>query len=224
MTGRRLSGAATVLVLLAAVLGWLFFYSSVFGLDRIDVRGAHGLSVTTVEEVLSIPKGTPLARLNLSAAETALENITGVESASVTRDWPGTLVVRLIERSAVAAVDVDGMTWLVDRFGVLFAQVSALPEGVVRLETNTDGSPDPRAITAAVQVIDALTPEIRAILVQITVPTPSGIELELTEGRTVIWGTSEDSDRKSRILSGLLAGGIVGTIFDVSAPTSAVIR
>lgn len=224
MTDRRLSGAAAVLVLLAAVLGWLFFYSSVFGLDRIDVRGAQGLSVTTVEEVLSIPKGTPLARLNLSAAETALENITGVESASVTRDWPGTLVVRLIERSAVAAVDVDGMTWLVDRFGVLFAQVSALPEGVVRLETNTDGRPDPRAITAAVQVIDALAPEIRAILVQITVPTPIGIELELTEGRTVIWGTSEDSDRKSRILSGLLAGGIVGTIFDVSAPTSAVIR
>lgn len=223
MTRRRLVSAASVVLVLAGILGWVVFYSSALGLDKIEVRGASTLSATTVQDVLGIAEGTPLATVDLAAAEAALEDITQIESASVTRDWPGTLVVALTERTAVAAVDVDGTTWLLDRFGVLFAQVSAVPAGIVSLEVARAG-PQDRATSAAIEVIRALDPAIGSILVRIRAPNPTGIELELTEGRTVIWGTSDDSVRKSQILVGLLAGGVVGTVYDVSAPTSAVVR
>ena len=223
MTKRRVAIGAALVLVLVGTMGWVVFYSSALGLEHIEVRGAQSLSAATVEEVLAIPKGTPLARVDLSAAEAALESITQVESASLTRDWPRTLVVQVTERRAIAVVDVGGTTWLLDRFGVLFAQVSAIPEGVLSLQLDTPG-PDDRATRAAIEVIQALTPAVSAILVQVLADRPTEIELELTGGRTVIWGGPDNSDRKSQILAGLLAAGVVGTVYDVSSPTSAVVR
>jgi len=223
MTRRRLLGAGTVLAVVVAALGWLVFYSSALGVNTIEVRGARVLSTETVEDVLAIAPGTPLARVDLAAAEAALENVSQIESATVSRDWPGTLVVQVTERSPIAAVDVNGTTWLLDRFGVLFAQVSALPQGIVPLRVERPG-PQDRATWAGIEVIQALAPAIRAVLVSISAPSLTQIELELTDGRTVIWGSPADSVRKSAILAGLLAGGVVGTVYDVSSPTSAVVR
>lgn len=223
MTRRPIISAVAVVLVTAFGLGWLVFYSSVLALKTIEVDGTHAMSPATVQQVLAIPEGTPLARVDLIAAETALENVTQIESASVTRDWPSTLVVQITERTALAAVEVDGTTWLVDRFGVRFAQVSALPEGVVPLQV-TDADRDDAATAAAIQVLQALDPPIRDILVQVIAASPTAIELELTAGRTVLWGSPENSVRKAQILTGLLAGGVVGTVYDVSSPTSAVVR
>lgn len=215
--------AVAVTLVIAGIVGWVVFYSSVLGLRTIEVRGAETLSQTTVEEVLAIREGTPLARVDLAAAESALETITQVESATVSRGWPGTLVVQLIERTAIAAAEVDGTTWLLDRFGVLFAQVSAVPDGIVSLQVDRAG-PDDRATEAGIEVIEALDPAIRAVLIGVSASTPNEIELELSDDRTVLWGGSEDSERKAQILLGLLAGGVVGNVYDVSSPTSAVVR
>jgi len=81
-----------------------------------------------------------------------------------------------------------------------------------------------RATSAAIEVIQTLTPAISAILVQVLAASPTEIELELTDGRTVIWGGPDNSVRKSQILAGLVAGGVIGTVYDVSSPTSAVVR
>jgi len=223
MSRRRVTSAGAVVLVLLTLAGWLVFYSSVLGLKTIEVRGAQVLSAATVTGVLAIPEGTPLARVDLAAAEAALQDITQIESATVSRDWPATLVVQLTERSALATVDVNGTTWLVDRFGVLFAQVSEIPPGVVALRVERPATGD-RAVSAAIEVIEVLDPTIRAILVEIRAVSPTEIELTLTDGRTVIWGSAQDSGRKSQILAGLLAGGVVGSVYDVSSPTSAVIR
>lgn len=223
MTRRRGAAAAAVVLVLAGVIGWVIYYSSAFGLDNIEVVGGQSLSAATIQDVLAIAEGTPLARVDLGAAETVLEGIPQVESASVSRDWPGTLVVQLTERRAIAAVDIGGTTWLLDRFGVRFAQVSAIPDGVVVLQVERPG-PDDRATAAGIQVIQSLDSAIRQILVRVAAPSLTEIELELTGERTVIWGSPDSSARKSQILVGLLAGGVVGTVYDVSSPTSAVIR
>jgi len=216
-------GAASVALAVTGVLGWLVFYSSALAVNRIEVQGARTLSVAAVQDVLAIPGGTPMARVDLSAAEAALENITQIESASVTRDWPSTLVVEITERIAVAALELDGTTWLVDRFGIRFAQVSVVPEGVVALQVTAPGREQP-ATAAAIEVLQALDPGIRAVLVRITASSPTAIELELTGDRTVLWGGPENSVRKAQILTGLLAGAVPGTVYDVSSPTSAVVR
>lgn len=216
-------GAVCALLVLAVAAGWLVFYSRVLGLEQIDVRGSNTLSNGAVREILAIPVGTPLARVDIGAAESILEGIAQVETATVTRGWPNTLVVRLVERSAVAAVDVDGTGWLIDRHGVLFAQVSALPEATVVLQVERAG-PDDRATIAALEVIDALDPELRALLIRVRATSPTAIELDLLGDRTVIWGGPEGSVRKSQVLTGLLAAGVQASVYDVSSPTSAVVR
>ena len=105
MTRRRWLSVVAALLVLAGSLGWLVFYSSALEVDAIEVRGAQLLSSETVRDVLSIPEGTPLVRVDLAAVETALENISQIESATVSRDWPSTLVVQVTERSAPTSTD-----------------------------------------------------------------------------------------------------------------------
>lgn len=223
MKRRTVVRLAAVGVVITVSLGWIVFFSTLLGVHSIEVRGAQTLSAATVEGLLAIPGGTPLARVDLPAAEAALESIEQVESAQVSRDWPATLVVQITERTAVAAVDIAGTIWLLDRVGVLFAQVSAPPPGVVWLHVQGAGPDDP-ATLAGLAVIDALDSALRPLLLAVSALGPSEIELELSGGQTVIWGSAENSARKCQVLTGLLAGGVAGMVYDVSSPTSAVVR
>lgn len=238
VTGRSKRGAAShrpriskrfavkgiaLLVVLSGVVTWTVYFSSLLGLQHIEVSGEQNLSEATVRDILAIPVGTPLALVDIEAAESALELIDQIESAEVTRGWPDTLVITVLERSPLAAVSISGTTWLLDRFGVLFAQVSVLPPGLVWLQVATPSATDD-ATMAGLEVIQALDASIRSVLATVRAANGNEIELDLVDGRRVIWGGPENSARKATVLSGLLAGGVLASVYDVRSPTSAVLR
>lgn len=214
--------ALAVLLVLALGLGWLVLFSSVLGLRTIEVEGTSSLTVQEVTDLLDIPTGTPLARVDLAAAETALEGVSQVDAATISRGWPGTLLVQLDDRIPVAAVDRGGTLWLVDADGVLFAQVSAAPEGVVLLQVPDAGPEDP-ATRAGLTVLAALDPTIAEALTEIRAPTSRAVELALLDDRVVLWGGPEDSELKSEVLAALLTSGVPGSVFDVRSPEAAVV-
>jgi len=69
---------------------------------------------------------------------------------------------------------------------------------------------------AALHVLAALTPQLRAQLAAVSAASPSAIRLELTDGRVVVWGSADQSDFKARVATALL--GRPGKTIDVSAP------
>jgi cell division protein FtsQ len=216
---RVVIGAAVGVVLLGAVL-WVGAFSSVLGVRTVQVRGAGHVSEAEIEGAAAVPAGQPLLRLDTAAISRRVGAIPGIQHARVTRSWPGTVRIDVVERTPVAVVP-RGALYLVDGEGVLFQQVAAIPVGLPKLVVQNPGRDDP-ATRAALLVIDSLSPALRAAVQVVEAPTPDSVTLGLRDGRTVIWGGAADSPAKARALGPLLTRP--GDTYDVSTPTVAVIR
>jgi cell division protein FtsQ len=98
-----------------------------------------------------------------------------VARASVSRDWPHAVRIEVVERTAVAAVPGQTGFQLLDGSGVVFHSVTARPAGLPVVRLAAPG-PDEPSTRAALAVLAALTPALRAQLVELVAeqPTRSG--------------------------------------------------
>jgi cell division protein FtsQ len=212
-------GAVLTAVLLCAAV-WVAAFSSLLGVRGVEVRGSGHVPAAQIERAAAVPPGRPLLRLDTAAISRRVGAIPGIQHARVTRSWPGTVRIDVVERTPVAVVP-RGALYLVDGEGVLFQQVAAIPAGLPKLVVQNPGRDDP-ATRAALVVIGSLSPALRAAVQVVEAPTPDSVTLGLRDGRTVIWGGPTDSPAKARALGPLLTRP--GDTYDVSTPTVAVIR
>ena len=226
---RRLAVGLGVLVAVLALVAWVVLASPLLAVRTVQVDGAAGLAADEVVAVAGVPEGTPLVRVDTAAAAARVRQLPQVASVEVTRGWPRTVVVTLVERVPVAVVETDGVRRLVDAGGVAFETVTgAAPAGVVPLEVSTPG-PDDAATRAALGAVTALPAQVRAQLTGVAARTADDVTLTLTDGRTVRWGNADLTDRKAEVLDALLqqidAGAISpGALLDVSTPDAVVLR
>lgn len=214
----------------AAVLGglaWLVFYSSVLDVRSVAVQGATDdkLTAAQVRDAVGRLGDGPLARVDLDDVRHRVEAIPRVAKAEVWRGWPHTLQVKVAERKAVAAVKgEDGRFTQVDAAGVSFATEAAPPDGVPVVElrlsqqaNDVDGVISrSQLVQGAVSVAAGLPPEVAKRAGAVLVHSYDDIELQLSGGATVRWGSPEQIDRKARVLVALMSQK--GTNFDVTAP------
>jgi cell division protein FtsQ len=214
-----LVGAA--LLALAGMLGWLVYGTPALGVDEVRVTGTDVLSADEVRAVADVPAGTPLARVDLDAVRRRVAGLPPVDRVAVRRDWPGTLLVEVQERVAVAAVPRDGRILLLDAAGVAYHAVADRPAHLplVRLAAPGPGDPSTRA---ALSVLGALSDELDEQLTELVVDGPARIRLRLRQGREVIWGDATRNEAKAKVATVLL--GRDGRTIDVSAPDVVTIR
>jgi cell division protein FtsQ len=206
-----LVGGASVLVLLA---GWLLWGTSVMGVREVRVTGTAILTPAEVRDVAAVAERTPLLRVRAGEVAARVAALPPVAAVQVRRDWPDTVVIEVVERTAVVVVpSVEGFR-LIDPAGVGFHTVPAAPAGLPVLILVEPGSEQP-ATEAALTVLAALTPQLRAELSAVTVAGPADIRLTLGSGRTVLWGDQQDSADKARVATVLLERD--GEVIDVSA-------
>jgi cell division protein FtsQ len=210
---------ATVLVL-AGLAAWAVYGTGLLGVRHVRVDGADLVTPEQVRQAAAVPVGVPLARVDLAAVGARVATLPPVERAEVSRRWPDTLVVEVVERTGVAAVPRAGGFAVLDRSGVAFRTAAARPAGLplVRLARP---APDDPATRAGLLVLASLTPELRERLTELVVDGPARIRLVLG-GRTVIWGDSSQGEVKARVATSLLARQ--GTTIDVSAPDVVTVR
>jgi cell division protein FtsQ len=211
--------AAAVIV---AVAIWALLGSSLLVVRSVTVTGAGAVPRAEVLRAAGITPGTPLIRVDTSAVARRVEQITQVQSAQVSRDWPDTVVIAIQERTPVLAVASDGGFALVDRFGVVVSRVARRPAGMVLFVTATDpgslrGSP---AVRAAVAVLHELPPQILRQVRSVTAPSPDAVTLSLRQGVTVIWGGPSRSAAKAAELKILMR--TKASSYDLSDPYTAV--
>jgi cell division protein FtsQ len=223
---RRLRAAlpwavAAGVALVVGVLVWTVYGTSVLGVRSVEVVGTDSLAPMQVEQAAAVRMNQPLAGVDLDRIRGRVEGLPAVERAIVSRGWPSTVVVEVVERTPVAAVPAGEGFTLVDAEGVAYRTVSTRPAGlpVARL-----AAPGPEDINtrSALTVLSALTAELRDQLVSISVPAPAQVSLGLRRGRTVIWGDDTQSDTKARVATALLERK--GDTIDVSAPDVVTIR
>jgi cell division protein FtsQ len=220
-------GGLAVAVL--GLLAWLLWGSPVLAVSAVRVDGAGTLTATEVVDVAGVAEGTPLLRVDVEAAEARVARLPQVADVEVTRGWPRSVVVTVVERVPVAVVEEAGTRSLVDRDGVLFDTVTGRPPaGAVALDV-ADPGPEDRATRAALAALVALPGEVRGEVADARATSAEDVRLTLEDGTTVLWGSAEEAGDKADTLVALLGQLQAGALepaqtIDVSTPSAVVLR
>ncbi|GAA2466791.1 cell division protein FtsQ/DivIB [Winogradskya humida] len=208
-------------VLVLGGLTWMVYATSVLGVRAVRVVGTDTLEPSQVEDAAAVRMNEPLARVDLDAIRGRVQALPAVERAIVSRSWPATVEVQVVERTAVAAVPVGQEFSLIDAAGVAFRTVAERPSGMPVANLARPGPKDINTRSALV-VLGSLTDELREQVLSISVPAPAQVELGLRKGRKIIWGDETQSETKAQVATALLKRE--GDTIDVSAPTVVTIR
>jgi cell division protein FtsQ len=211
----RLAGIGAAALAPIALLAWVLLMSPLLAVRTVVVSGTTRLSPQQVRAAADVVRGTPLARVDAAAVVRRVESLRAVAEVRVTRAWPSTLKLQVIERKPVVGVVTKTGVTLVDADGVPFAAAPALPVGVVRLQVARPGPKDPTT-RAALEVLAVLPQPIRARVRIVRAASPASVTLVLRDGRRVIWGGVDDTALKAQAAEALLK--MPGSIYDVSRP------
>jgi cell division protein FtsQ len=215
---RRLLVLVVLLVVLAAA-GWLVGFSSVFAVTQVRVTNVHRISPDRVREVAAVPLGLPLARQDLAAIDQRVTAIPQVSSAAVRREWPNSIKITIDERRPVLGIlQLDGYA-IVDRSGVVFETRPSLPKGVLL----TDIDPANVELLGEVgSIVIAMPAGLKKKVARIGATSPNAVNVILTDGVRVNWGTAADSPLKAELVATLLKRH--PSMIDVSSPHNPAVR
>ncbi|OIJ97155.1 cell division protein FtsQ/DivIB [Streptomyces colonosanans] len=221
-----------IILLLAAVLAgggsiWLLYGSAWLRVERVSVSGARVLTTAQVREAAGVSIGSPLMSLDTDAIEARVRRkLPRIDSVDVVRSWPHGVRLKVTERTPVLTVASGGKFIEVDREGVRFATVSHPPKGVPALELELPRSGGlhrfgtDRLVREAVLVAEAVPAAVARDTRTVKVRSYDSISLELSGGRTVMWGSGEKNGAKAVTLTALMKAAPDARHFDVSVPTS----
>jgi cell division protein FtsQ len=206
--------AVSVLVGLA-VIGIVMLWTPVLGVRSVDVSGEQLLTADQVRTAAQVPTGTPMLRLDTAAIAARVHQLPRVATVRVIRDWPSTIAIEVTERDPVGYVKASDGIHLVDSTGLDYAVVAKVPPGLPRVELTTVAPTDQRT-QAVVGVLRALPAQLRTLVVTVSAKTPGSVTLGLRGGRTIRWGSADDSAQKAAVLAALMTRP--GKVYDVSSP------
>jgi cell division septal protein FtsQ len=150
----RVRAGAALGMLLAAGGIYGVAASPAFGLGPVTVRGVQLTDVAQVTARLGLVPGTNLFALSTEPLAARLRELPTVAAADVTIRLPDTLDVDVHEREPILVWGVGERRFLVDRDGVLFAELGADSQEGATLPAMTDA----RAASAALGVGGRLDP------------------------------------------------------------------
>jgi cell division protein FtsQ len=219
--------ALAVLAILAGV-AWALLGSRFFIVRSVKVTGTGPMvHRARVLSAARIPLGVPLIRVNGSAVARRVENIRQVQSAHVSIDWPGTVVISVQLRRPVFAVAGAGGYALVDAYGVDVRDTTRSPRALPLLTLpgatagagpeSLRGSPTVRAAAAVLRELPA---RVERRVTAVTAAGPSDVSVRLKDGVTVVWGGTGNVAAKITELRVLMRRP--ATLYDVSSPVTAV--
>ncbi|MFF5204604.1 cell division protein FtsQ/DivIB [Streptosporangium sp. NPDC000396] len=223
----RLSGvwrSVFLALLTAGVVGsaaWLVFFSSVLGVRDIRVVGNLTVPAQQIQQATGVTEGKPLATVDVDEVAGRVKKLRQVESAVVSRGWPGTLLVEIVEREPVAVMPVGTKAALIDRHGVVTEIKDIAPPSLPVLRVDRPQPGDP-TIGAALAVIDALPEDLARRVAEVVATSPEAVSLRLKDGRAIVWGGRDRSAAKARIIATLLKRP--ADTYDVSSPDVVTVK
>lgn len=221
---RLLLGLAAFLGLALLVL--VLVVSPIFAVKKIEITGAQNLDTAELEARLkSSFSDTPLALVNRSELVDILNSYPLIESFLIENRLPDTLVLRIVERRPLLAVaNASGGFAVLDSAGVALAGSVEPPEGLPLFQVPATGG-GVTTFDAAVEVLLALSAELRAEIETITATSRSEVSFVLRgSAADVMWGGSDQSELKTRVLAALMEAAPKAKLYDVSSPTNPITK
>jgi cell division protein FtsQ len=200
-------------------------YSPLFAVEKIDVVGTSQLDPAAVSAALGDQVGVPLAMVDDSAVKAALVRFPLVESYTLEARPPHDLVVRIVERTPIGAMQSAASFTVVDAAGVALSTTPDAPAGQPVL--NIAGGTDSAAFRAVGRVVRSLPDAVRAQVTAVSASTPDDVTLTLgASGSKVVWGSADRSAEKAVVLDRLMQKSPPDKAkeYDVTSPEAGVVR
>ena len=200
--------------------------SPLMALTDIRVTGTVRLDPAAISQALERHRETPLALLDEGGIRSDLEEFALIRSYSLEVVPPHSLLVRIVERAPIGAVERGSSFDLVDAAGVVVESSRERPAGVPLIRAG-EASPEEAAFRSVAEVLEALPDELAARVDVVTASTRDDVAFTIRDaGHRVVWGSAERSAYKTRVLEAAIAVNdpAVSWQFDVSAPDSVIVR
>jgi len=212
----RVGALLAAVALLGAGL-WVVLASPVLAVRSVTVVGNTRTATSLIELTADIPRGVPLARVDLSGAQQRLSELPSVASATLVRSWPSTVRIVIVERQPVAVALSAAGVRLIDKDGHDIGGTRSNPPGLTVIAMNIDTT-DPATFVAAANVVAGLPAVLRSVVTSVTAEGPNAVDLHLVGGALVHWGDPSQPAEKARVLHALLSQKAMR--YNVSAPDS----
>ena len=205
-TQRRLSRVrwrriGLALAFTGAIAGLVaLYFSPAVRVHEVEIAGATVVSAADIEAMAELD-GASLVTADLGASESRIEGLPMVKEATITRAWPQTVRVAIVERTPWAIWQAGSSDYTVDEEGVVL-EIDA-PEGapVISVSGADIGlEPGQRVDQDAVALARSLTARVPVELA-LNVATfewsgSSGLTITTDTGYRVVLGDSQDMDYK----------------------------
>jgi cell division protein FtsQ len=195
-------------------------------LTDIRVMGTERLDPAAVATALERHRDTPLALIDEEGIRSDLRAFSVIRSYSLEVVPPHSLVVRVVERTPMGAIERGSVFDLVDAAGVVVDSTGERPPGVPIVRAG-EADPKQAAFRSVAEVLDAMPSDLAARVDVITATTRDDVTFTMRDlGHRVVWGSAERSAYKSRVLEAAMGVNdpAVSWQFDVSAPDSVIVR
>jgi len=209
-------------------IGYLTYDSSIFSVKRIEVRGSRQLSRDQVLKLAGISLGDNIFRLEMESAQAKLTTSPWVRSATVERQFPAIVRIKLNERASVASLSSPRAQYLIDKTGFVLARRGPLADSGLPLITDVDagtvevGERVKNAVLAdALKAFLSLSPQLQRTVDTIQAPAGDKLVFITREGLEIDYGKAEDMEAKNEVINRVLkeeSGKII--VIDVRVVTN----
>jgi cell division protein FtsQ len=221
-----------VLIVIASVVGLVAIGAVVvkspfLDVDRVVVRGTVHLTAADVKNAAHVELHSPLLLVNTGAIERRIERLPWVQHATVTREWPGTIRVKVTEYVPAAYARVGTSVVLIAANGHAIARAPTAPAGTIEVRGLRRPPADGELLSPpdAAGITQHLPAELAQQVVAIDVGG-NGVALLLGRGGAIRLGSLDDLDAKAAATLAVLAqrGDKPFAYIDVSTPATPVLR
>lgn len=220
-------GVTTVLV----IGGWaLLFFSPILAIEEIQHEGLDLVTESEAAERTAGLEGKPLPQVGERGVTELFEDTPAVDDVSLRAEPPHGLVVEVHEHRPIAMSPRDKQYVVFSEDGTELAEITSkkAQEFDLPVVVSAADVTDEDVFNTITEVLGSLPEDLRDHVRAASGSSIDSIELELTSGKTVMWGNNEEAEKKAKVLQALLgledeaAEGI--SEYDVSAPDFPVTR
>ena len=210
----------------AGAVVWVVWFSSALAVNRIEIEGTTTLKPAAIRSVAAVRLGQPLARVDTVVIESRVAELDRIDQVEVSRQWPRTIRIEVVERKPIGWVMSGGEIRAIDRYGVDFRTLRTEPKDLVEVQVETFSARQrQQGLGSAAAVLELLRtddPDLLKKVRYVQVASKDSVQLVLGKNRTVTWGSAAKGEQKLTVLRSLLK--IKARGYDVSAPEQPTTR
>lgn len=189
-------------IFVALMAGYVLLQSPIFSITKITVQGNNNMTAGEIVRVSGIVTGMNIFKADLQTASTKVKALPMVKEVNITRDFPDTISIDVIEREPVVLVVVDEHFVELDAEGYFLRTGSAAATGlpvVTGIQVQSAGPGKKvtgKGLDVALKVVQELTEQLRNNLSEVSVNNVGLVTLYTLDGIECRLGMPENVNVK----------------------------